>query len=45
MEICEANQSPQGQDAVNLMQNFAAFLQEVGRLPEADALKARTAMA
>ena len=45
LEICEANRHPQGQDAVNLMQNYAAFLQEVGRLHEADEVKARAAMA
>ena len=44
LEICEANRFPQGQDAVNLMQNYAAFLKDLGRLSEADALKALTAM-
>jgi tetratricopeptide (TPR) repeat protein len=45
LEICETQQHPQGQDAVNLMQNYAAFLQEVGRHHEAEAVKARTALA
>jgi tetratricopeptide (TPR) repeat protein len=45
LEICEANRYPKNQDAVNLMQNYAAFLQEVGRLHEADAVKARAALA
>ncbi|MBM4300211.1 MAG: tetratricopeptide repeat protein [Deltaproteobacteria bacterium] len=45
LEICEAQRYPQDQDAVNLMQNYAAFLQEVGRHHEADEVKARTAMA
>jgi tetratricopeptide (TPR) repeat protein len=45
LEICEANRFPQGQDAVNLMQNYAAFLKDLGRFPEADAVKARTALA
>ena len=37
LEICETYRDPLNQDAVNLMQNYAAFLQEVGRNPEADA--------
>jgi tetratricopeptide (TPR) repeat protein len=45
LEICEAHRSPLNQDAVNLMQNYAAFLQEVGRNLEADAVKARAAAA
>jgi hypothetical protein len=45
LEICEAQRYPQDQDAVNLMQNYAAFLQEVGRQHEADEVKARTALA
>jgi tetratricopeptide (TPR) repeat protein len=45
MEICEANQFPRHQDAVNLMQNYAVFLQDLGRLPEADAIKSRAAIA
>ena len=45
LEICEAQQYPQDQDAVNLMQNYAAFLQEVGRHHEADEVRARTALA
>jgi tetratricopeptide (TPR) repeat protein len=44
LEICEAQRHPQDQDAVNLMQNYAAFLQEVGRRHEAEAVKARVAM-
>ena len=35
---------PQDQDAVNLRQNYAAFLQEMGRHHEADAFKARAAL-
>jgi tetratricopeptide (TPR) repeat protein len=45
LEICEAHRCPQDQDTVNLMQNYAAFLQEVGRHPEAEIVKARTAIA
>jgi hypothetical protein len=45
LEICEAQGNPPDQDAVNLRQNYAAFLQEVGRPPEADAVKAQAAMA
>jgi tetratricopeptide (TPR) repeat protein len=45
LEICEANQPAKDQDAVNLMQNYAAFLQEVGRQPEAEVVKARAAVA
>ena len=45
LEICEAHRDPLNQDAVNLMQNYAAFLQEVGRNLEADAVKARAAVA
>jgi tetratricopeptide (TPR) repeat protein len=45
MEICETKGHPQDQDAVNLRQNYAAFLREVGRQREADAVKARAAMA
>jgi tetratricopeptide (TPR) repeat protein len=45
LEICEAHRYPLNQDAVNLMQNYAAFLQEVGRNHEADAVKARAAVA
>jgi tetratricopeptide (TPR) repeat protein len=45
LEICEAHRSPLTQDAVNLMQNYAAFLQELGRNLEADAIKARAAVA
>ena len=45
LEICEAQQHPQDQDTVNLMQNYAAFLQEMGRHREADAVKARAAVA
>lgn len=44
LEICDAQGDPSNQDAVNLRQNYAAFLQEVGRLHEADAVKARAAM-
>jgi len=45
LEICDAQGNPQGQDAVNLRQNYGAFLQEVGRYQEADAIKAQAAMA
>ena len=45
LEICETYRDPLNQDAVNLMQNYAAFLQEIGRSPEADAVKARVAAA
>ncbi len=45
LEICEANRFPLNQDAVNLMQNYATFLQEVGRTLEADAVMARVAVA
>ena len=45
LEICEAQGNPQEQDAVNLRQNYTAFLQEVGRHHEADAVKAQAAMA
>ena len=45
LEICETQRDPLNQDAVNLMQNYAAFLQEIGRNPEADAVKARVAVA
>jgi tetratricopeptide (TPR) repeat protein len=45
LEICETYRDPLNQDAVNLMQNYAAFLQEIGRSLEADAVKARVAVA
>ena len=45
LEICETYRDPLNQDAVNLMQNYAAFLQEIGRNLEADAVKARAAVA
>jgi hypothetical protein len=45
LEICETKGHPQDQDAVNLRQNYAAFLQEVGRHHEADAIKAQTTRA
>jgi tetratricopeptide (TPR) repeat protein len=41
LEICDVNRYPQDQDAANLMRNYAALLQEVGRHLEADAVKAR----
>jgi tetratricopeptide (TPR) repeat protein len=44
LEICETKGPPQDQDAVNLRQNYAAFLQEVGRHHEADAVKAQAVM-
>jgi tetratricopeptide (TPR) repeat protein len=45
LEICETYRDPLHQDAVNLMQNYVAFLREIGRSLEADAVKARTATA
>jgi tetratricopeptide (TPR) repeat protein len=45
LEICEAHRDPLNQDAINLMQNYAAFLQEEGRNLEAVAVKARAAVA
>ena len=45
LEICDAQGNPQDQDTVNLRQNYGAFLQEVGRHQEADAVKGRVAMA
>ena len=45
LEICEAQGHPLDQDAANLRQNYAAFLQEIGRHYEADAVKAQAAMA
>ena len=45
LEICEANRHPEDQEAVNLRQNYAAFLQDVGRCHEADAVKGRAALA
>jgi tetratricopeptide (TPR) repeat protein len=45
LEIHATKGHPQDQDAFNLRRNYAAFLQEVGRHHEADAIKAQTAMA
>ncbi len=45
LEICQANRHPLDQDVVNLTQNYAAFLEEIGRHREAAALKARFAPA
>ena len=45
LEICDAQGNSQNQDAVNLRQNYGAFLQEVGRYQEAEAFKAQAAMA
>lgn len=45
LEICEAQRHSQDQDVVNLMQNYAAFLQEVGRHCEADAFRVQAALA
>jgi len=45
LEICNARGHSQNQDAVNLRQNYAAFLQEIGRHQEADDVKAQAAMA
>jgi len=45
LEICDAQGHPSNQEAVNLRQNYAALLQEVGRQREADAVKVRAAMA
>jgi tetratricopeptide (TPR) repeat protein len=44
LDICEAQGPFQNQDAVNLRQNYAAFLQEVGRHHEADAVKVQGAI-
>ena len=44
LEICDAKGHSQDQDAINLRQNYAAFLQEVGRHQDADAVKAWAAM-
>ncbi len=45
LEICQAHKQPLDQDAVNLTQNYAAFLKEIGRHREAVAIKARVAPA
>jgi tetratricopeptide (TPR) repeat protein len=45
LEIIDAQGNPQDEDAVNLRQNYGAFLQEVGRHQEAEAFKAQAAMA
>jgi tetratricopeptide (TPR) repeat protein len=45
LEICQANRHPLDQDAVNLTQNYAAFLEEIGRHREAADVKARVAPA
>jgi tetratricopeptide (TPR) repeat protein len=45
LEICETHRDPLNQDAANLVQNYAAFLQEIGRNLEADAVRARAAVA
>jgi tetratricopeptide (TPR) repeat protein len=44
LEICDAQGHPSNLDAVNLRQNYAALLQEVGRHHEADAVKLMAAM-
>ena len=44
LEICEAQGHTPDQDAINLRQNYAAFLQEVGRHHEADVVKDQAAM-
>ena len=44
LEICEAQGQPPDQDVINLKQNYAAFLQEMGRHQEAEAVKAQAAM-
>jgi hypothetical protein len=44
LEICEAQGHPPDQDVINLKQNYAAFLQEMGRHQEAEAVKAQAAM-
>jgi tetratricopeptide (TPR) repeat protein len=44
LEICETKGQSPDQDAVNLRQNYAAFLKEVGRPREADAVMAQAAM-
>jgi tetratricopeptide (TPR) repeat protein len=45
LEICESHKNPGDPDVLNLRQNYAAFLTEVGRKPEADLLKAQVVMA
>jgi tetratricopeptide (TPR) repeat protein len=45
IEICEGQNRPHNPEVVNLMQNFAAFLQEIGRPGEANTLKRRAVMA
>ena len=45
LEICEAHLDPRDPEALNLMNNYAAFLQEVGRTGEAATFKARAAKA
>jgi len=45
LEICETHRRPQEPEVVNLMANYAALLQEIGRQREADAYKARAVMA
>lgn len=45
LEICDAQGDSVNQDAVNLRQNYGAFLQEMGRRQEADAAAAQAAMA
>ncbi|MFA5111848.1 MAG: tetratricopeptide repeat protein [Desulfobaccales bacterium] len=44
LEICEAHLNPEDPDVVSLMQNYAGFLQEIGRNREAASIKARAAM-
>lgn len=45
LEIYDAQDHYQDQDAVNLRQNYAAFLRELGRHQEGDVVKAQAAMA
>jgi tetratricopeptide (TPR) repeat protein len=43
LEICDIKGHPLDQDGINLRQNYAAFLQEVGRQHEADVVRAQAA--
>jgi len=45
LETCAIKEHPQDQDVLNLRQNYAALLQEVGRQRGADAVKTQAVMA
>jgi tetratricopeptide (TPR) repeat protein len=45
LEVCEGHRNPRTPEVVNLLQNYAKFLNETGRHREAEALKTRAAMA